>query len=344
MSYFGKTTIALAVLVVALICGLCYNAALRAQTNYEPFPSEEQLAAQYSGQYFRQRPSDGGSLEYYEYGSQQATARVWLYLHGGLSTGRMLQIFPNFDEKMKELNVRVVAPTMPGWGASDAYGPTFDISGAQWLAWWAEDSLALIDHLNIQEFAVTGLSLGATPGLATAAAAKKQNRLLVVAPLLGLMWSHPGFDLATVGGYSAGARLAMKALGNCYLGSLAAELMRRIVLGTDAAGWESNAMVPQDVQWDRQLWGDDMQHAIRYQLVGQVQSNRLPNVQSSPLLNWSVFDDTVPVYVFYGELDDVVPPAVATYATKMLPWAEPRPFNGSHFHLDIFEVAATLFP
>jgi hypothetical protein len=159
------------------------------------------------------------------------------------------------------------------------------------------------------------------------------------------MWSHPGFDLATVGGYSAGSRLAMQALHNRYLGSLAAELMRRMVLGTDDAGWEANPMLPADVQWDRKLWGSDMQHAVRYQLAGQVQSNRLPaNVQSTPLIDWSAFHEAVPVYVFYGELDDTVPPAVATYTTTQLPWAQPRPYNGTHFHLDIFEVAAALFP
>lgn len=339
-----KIAIAIAVLFVALLCGACYNAALRVQANYGLFPSTEQLAAQSSGKYFLQRPSDGGSLEYYEYGSQDATARVWFHVHGGLNTGQMLKIFPDFDARMIELNVRVVAPTMPGWGASDAYKPLFEINGAQWLERWAQDSLALMDHLKIVKFAVSGLSLGAMPGLATAAAAQKQNRVMAVAPLLALMWNHPGFDLATVGGYSTGSRLAMQALENCYLGSLAAELLRWIVLGTDAAGWETNPMVPKDVQWDRQLWGNDMQHSVRYQLAGQVQSNRLPNIMSTPLLNWSVFDDAVPVYVFYGELDDVVPPAVATYAAKQLPWAELRPYNGTHFYLDIFEVAATLFP
>ena len=54
------------------------------------------------------------------------------------------------------------------------------------------------------------------------------------------MWSHPGFDIATVGGYSFGKRLAMRALQTRYLGSLAAELMRWVVLGTDAAGWEAS--------------------------------------------------------------------------------------------------------
>lgn len=50
------------------------------------------------------------------------------------------------------------------------------------------------------------------------------------------------------------------------------------------------------------------------------------------------------MYVFFGQRDDTVPPAVATYTATQLPWAQLRPFNGTHFHLDIFEVASTLFP
>eukprot|EP00927_Polykrikos_kofoidii_P016101 TRINITY_DN17228_c0_g1_i3.p1 TRINITY_DN17228_c0_g1~~TRINITY_DN17228_c0_g1_i3.p1 ORF type:complete len:352 (-),score=40.75 TRINITY_DN17228_c0_g1_i3:141-1196(-) len=339
-----KVAVTIAVLLAALLLGVCYNAALRVQDNYEPFPSPEELAAQYSGKYFRQRPSDGGSLEYYEYGSQEATARVWFLIHGGVATGGHFKIFPDFDARMKELNVRVVAPTMPGWGASDAYGPLFEIIGDQWLEKWAQDSLALMDHLKIEKVAVSGLSLGGAPGLATAAAAQKQNRLVAVAPLIALMWSQPGFDVFTDGGYSTGTKIAMQALQNRYLGSLYSELVRWFVLRTDDAGFEANPMIPKDVQFDRLQWGRDMQHAVRYQLAGQVQSTFLPNVKSKPLLDWSVFDKAVPVYVFYGELDETVPPAVGTYTATKLPWAERRPFNGTHFHLDIFEVAATLFP
>lgn len=165
-----------------------------------------------------------------------------------------------------------------------------------------------------------------------------------MAPVIALMWDHPGFSHATAGGYSAGQRLTNLALGHRYLGSLAAELMRGLVLGTDAAGFEASPMLPQNVQWDRSLWGSDMQRAIRHQLAGQVQSFLLPAGGSAPLFDWSVFDESVPVYVFYGEQDDVVPPPVATYAATKLPWAELKPFNGSHFHVDIFDVAATLFP
>ena len=172
----GQAAWAVAVLLAAVLAHACYNAAARveADVSYEPFPSPEALAEQTSGRYFRARPSDGGSLEYYEYGSQAAGARAWLLVHGAASTGGMLNIFPDFDARMQALNVRVVAPTMPGWGASDAYGPVFETTGAQWLARWAQDSMALMDHLGVGRFAVSGLSLGGAPGLATAAVRMRQ--------------------------------------------------------------------------------------------------------------------------------------------------------------------------
>jgi pimeloyl-ACP methyl ester carboxylesterase len=326
--------------LVALIFGLGYRASLHVLETYEPFPTRFDGT---HAKYFRNRPSDGGSLEFHEYGAVTSTARVWFFVHGGMSTGGMLGIFPDFDARMKELDIRVVAPTMPGWGASDPYTPVFEITGAQWLERWARDTMALADHLGVARFAVSGLSLGGVPGLSTAAAAQAQNRLVAVAPLMALMWSHPGFDLAAVGGYSAGARLAMRAMQNRYLGSLAAETLRWLVMGKDDAAWEANPMLPPDIVWDRVHWGRDMEHSIRHQLAGQVQCHRIPSFESAPLVDWSVFDRAVPVYVFFGELDDTVPPAVATYTATRLPWAELRPFNGTHFDLDIFQVAEALF-
>ena len=173
----GKRGAAIAVLLAAVLFNRCHEATLRVTTNYAPFPSPEALALQTSDQCFRARPSDGGALAFNEYGSQEADARVWLLVHGGASTGRMFRIFPDFDARMKALNVRVVAPTMPGWGTSDAYGPLFEVTGAQWLARWAEDSLALMDHLEIERFAVSGLSLGGVPGLATAAVGRLFHQL-----------------------------------------------------------------------------------------------------------------------------------------------------------------------
>ena len=41
-------------------------------------------------------------------------------------------------------------------------------------------------------------------------------------------------------------------------------------------------------------------------------------VQATPLIEWSAFEDAVPVYVFYGQEDDIVPPAVATHTVRRL--------------------------
>jgi hypothetical protein len=85
---------------------------------------------------------------------------------------------------------------------------------------------------------------------------------------------------------------------------------------------------------------------VRYQLSGQVQSYRLAALISptdAPLIDWSVFTKEVPVFVFYGEDDDTVKPAVATFTATKLAWAKLMPFAGGHFELDIFAVANTLF-
>jgi pimeloyl-ACP methyl ester carboxylesterase len=348
-----------AVLAAALAGFLAHSSFMASQRVEAPLGTYAQLPQQQETESaetplkrFRSRPSDGGSLEYFEYGSNDPGAAVWLFIHGAVSTGGMLNIFPGFEAEMRAMNVRVIAPTMPGWGTSDPYpldGSIFDISGSRWLKQWAQDSLALMDFLNVsgRKFAVSGMSLGGGPGLATAAIAQKEGRLLAFAPLIALTWNaadQPGqFNLESH--YSFGKRLGMALLYNPYLGSLFAETMRDMILGTDEEGFENNPMVPPDVTWDRSVWGRDMQRSVKYQLAGQVQSNRVP-VSSSPeaAIDFAVFDRSVPVFVFFGEQDDVVVPSVATFTAEKLPWAQLRPFPGSHFDLDLSEVARTLFP
>ncbi|CAE7332010.1 unnamed protein product [Symbiodinium natans] len=327
-------------LLAAVLTGMCYNASLAAQRLIEPMPTAEELPA--GARYFRDRPSDGGRLEWHEYGSTEPGAQVWLLVHGSVSTGGVFHIFPGFDRRMRELGVRVIAPTMPGWGASDAYTPVFKMTGGLWLARWTQDTLALLDSLGVDKFAVSGMSLGAPPALALAAAAQSKRRLVAVAALIANMWNHPGFDIVEAISYTAMERLAIRALQSQYLGSAAAWLMRKMILGT--TDFSTSPMVPDDVTWDRGLWGSDMQRAFRYQLAGQVQSNRLAFIHTpAPLVDWAVFDDSVPVYVFYGDRDDVCPPVMAAHTATMLPWAKRMEFRGTHFHLDIFSVAQALF-
>ena len=334
------TAWAIVALLVAVVAGLCYNASLAVEHLLEPMPTAEELPA--GAHYFHGRPSDGGNLEWHEYGSAEPGAHVWLLVHGSVSTGGVFHIFPDFDRRMREMNVRVIAPTMPGWGASDAYTPLFEMTGGPWLDRWTQDTLALLDSLDVDKFAVSGMSLGGPPSLALAAAAQRRHRLVAVAALIANMWNHPGFDPVEAISYTAMESLAIQALQSRYLGSVAAQLMRRMILGTD--DFSANPMVPDDVTWDRGLWGSDMQRAFRYQLAGQVQSNRLAFIRTpAPLVDWTVFDASVPVYVFYGDEDTVCPPVMAAHTAAMLPWAKRMEFHGTHFHLDVFRVAQALF-
>lgn len=330
--------------VLAVLAGLSYNASLNIHQPCEAFPAPEVLAA--SGISLFTRPSDGGNLEWLEYGAKgDLHAVVWIFIHGAVSTGGVLEIYPNFNKHMHRKNVRVIAPTMPGWGVSDGYVPVFDTTNHDWLQRWRQDALALVDSLNVDKFWVSGMSLGGTPALALAEEAQSKGRLLGIAPLIASMWSHTGFDGTQAGRQSFFSNTVLSALVNPYIGSLAAHAIRYFILSTSKEVFQKSPMVPKTVTWDREKWGLDLQRAIQFQLSGQVQSNRLVALSSGTgsLIDWSKFTEDVPVIIFYGKDDNTVLPEVATFAASKLPWAQLMPFPGGHLELDIFQVAKVLF-
>lgn len=329
--------------LLAVFGGFCYNARLNVQLPCQPFPTPEVLAE--AGISLFERPSDGGKLEWLEYGAiGDPNAVVWLVVHGAVSTGGIFGIYPNFDQRMREKNVRVIAPTMPGWGTSDGYEPLFDITNRAWLERWRQDALALVDSLNVDKFWVSGMSLGGPPALALAEVAQSKHRLLGVAPLISSMWSHVGFDGTQAANHSFFSNAALSVLVNPYTGSLAAQAIRFLILRTTNEGFLTSPMVPATVGWDKEKWGMDLQRAVRFQLSGQVQSNRLVALSSTDsLIDWSKFTEDVPVVIFFGTDDDTVLPVVATFAASKLPWARLVPFPGGHLELDIFSVVDALF-
>jgi len=163
--------------------------------------------------------------------------------------------------------------------------------------------------------------------------------------LISSMWSHAGFDGTQAANHSFFDNSVLAALVNPYVGSLAAQLIRFFILRTTEEGFLSSPMVPATVEWDRVKWGLDLQRAVRFQLSGQVQSNRLVALSSGTdsLIDWSKFTKDVPVIIFFGEDDDTVLPIVATFASRKLPWAKLMPFSGGHLELNIFSVANALF-
>jgi len=330
--------------VLSILAGFCFNANLEVQKLSEPFPTSDALAE--LGISTFQRPSDGGNIEWFQYGAKDDSSEIWVIIHGAVSTGGVLEIFPDFDQRMRDLNVRVIAPTMPGWGTSDGYGPLFEITNHKWLENWRKDAMDLVNFLKIDKFWVSGMSLGGPPALALAEAAQSEHRLLGVATLISSMWSHDGFDPIKVANHTPFERFALSILVNPYLGAVAAQLLQFFLLGSSKEDFLASPMVPDDVCWDRETWGLDMQRSVRYQLFGQVQSNRLVALSSptdAPLIDWSTFTEEIPMYLFYGETDDTVKPVIATFPASKLHWAKRMPFPGGHLDLDIFAVANSLF-
>eukprot|EP01079_Euglenida_sp_SAG-EU17-18_P006005 gene6005-1072_t len=374
--WYPRVLGALLAVLTANLAGLCYFAhqeVTQAQApafphpSYPPFPTDEQLAST-SGSYFTGipcpaaaqplvvqckppaphttapvsagRPSDGGRIEYFKFGSDadSPTAVRWVVVHGSMNTGQMLTLFPGFDQAMANLSVSVIAPTMPGWGASDPYHPTFGITSQDWVQRWTLDTVALLDALGGGPCWVSGISLGGPPALALAEALARRGALLGVAPLVASMWGHDGFDLRASMGAVEG--LVTHVLANEYAASAVGHyLLRPMILGT--ADWTR----PVDtVGWDPDVWGQQMQRSVRYQLSGFVQSSHLVyQTGGTPLVDWSVFTPDIPVVVFRGDNDLQLPAPVTGFAASKLVWAREVVHAGGHFELDMVAVATELF-
>lgn len=110
---------------------------------------------------------DGRHLQYAEYGDPHG--KPVIHLHGIL--GCRYERLPD-DRLTKNLGVRLIIPDRPGYGLSE-YVPDHGYLD------FAEDLLELVDQLDIQQFSIMGLSIGAIYG--SAFAYKTPQRLRSIA-------------------------------------------------------------------------------------------------------------------------------------------------------------------
>jgi len=102
------------------------------------------------------RLNDGRRLQYAEYGDPNG--KPVIHLHGVL--GCRYERHPD-DVSTKSLGVRLIVPDRPGYGLSEF------VAGRGYLD-FADDLLQLIDHLDIEQCFIMGLSVGAIFGSAFA--------------------------------------------------------------------------------------------------------------------------------------------------------------------------------
>jgi len=121
---------------------------------FAPSPRIKQSQIEESGGKFIVSPS-GRLMEYFEFGSTKSEATsTLLLLHGAMTTGQLWQIHDNWGKQNK---VRIIAPSIPGWGLSEHKGIDIKNQPQEFIP----DVLALMKtKLNIDKFHVAGASLG----------------------------------------------------------------------------------------------------------------------------------------------------------------------------------------
>lgn len=277
------------------------------------------------------RLADGRRLGFAEFGPP--TGRPVLWFHG--TPGARRQIAPDARTLAEEANVRIVSVERPGIGDSTphAYARLID---------FAEDIEQLGDALGIGRFAVAGLSGGGPYALACAH--EMPDRVAVVA-VLGGVAPAVGPEAAT-GGASSLMRLAAPLVRRSTgpLGGAMRGLVRVLEPFADPAiDLFARAMPPGDKEVlteprIRRMFQEDLllgarhnMHAIFFdvQLFGR---------------HWgfAVEDVEVPVFLRYGDADNIVPAEHGQHLADLLPNASLRVYTGEG-HLGSLGASREIF-
>ncbi|KAJ3354342.1 hypothetical protein HDU83_005497 [Entophlyctis luteolus] len=152
-------------------------------TAFQPSrPSRKQIAA--SGGSLFELENDR-FLEYFEFGDTKSS-RVLLCFHGAQTTGNLFVILEKWALASK---IRIVAPTLPGFGLTPSLPPT--MSGFQV---WVRDVEHLLEHLHIDRFYMLGTSLGSIYAqiFATTCQMKWKNQIQNICLYVGFAPFTPG--------------------------------------------------------------------------------------------------------------------------------------------------------
>jgi len=256
---------------------------------------------------------DGRRCAYRQYGDPGG--HPVLNCHGGLVSGRDVE--PH-DALARSLGVRVVSPDRPGMGAS-ARQP-----GHRLLDWASLDVAALLDHLGIERCSVMGWSAGGQYALAVGhALGARVDKVAVIAGCLPLdqpsAWAELNRSDKVLAGLSRRARPAARgafwALRSTWrhLPSLAVR-----TLGRQGGAAEAAAVTAQG------RWGAEILAEGSADPAGAVDD------YLAMVAPWGFSPEqlAVPVGLFQGTADPLVPEAWATELARRIPGAELRRYPG----------------
>lgn len=102
------------------------------------------------------------TIEYFVWGSNKPSAMVTVVCHGSNTTGKNFNEFLYPAKTMEAMNVRVISPSFPGHGGSDAQ-PLRDITN------WPKDDLEpILEAEGVDKFMIQGSSYGTAHAMAAA--------------------------------------------------------------------------------------------------------------------------------------------------------------------------------
>jgi pimeloyl-ACP methyl ester carboxylesterase len=258
-------------------------------------------------------------MAYAEFG--QRDGRPLVFCHGFPSSrlaGALL------DGEARALGVRVIAPDRPGQGLSD-------YKRRRRIAHWPTDLAALADAIGLRRFAVLGVSAGGP--YAAACAALLAERVSAV----GIASGAPPRSART----GTSARLPFASRVGRHLPTLQRIFLRRAAkkIASDAAGFldkatsrlpASDRAVFQDPEL-RRIFADDLREAFRQGGRGPAADARAAHK------GWGFRLEQigVPVWLWHGQEDRNVPPALGRYLAERIPGSRAM-FYRSEGHVSTF--------
>ena len=121
-----------------------------------PNPTMEQITAA-GGNAFSLK--DGRLVEYFVHGDVNGK-KTLIALHGAQTTGKLFDLLADWAKKN---DVRIIAPTLPGYGLTTFNAKSYAPED------WVADAVELLDNLKVGSFAILGTSLGSIYAVALAA-------------------------------------------------------------------------------------------------------------------------------------------------------------------------------
>jgi pimeloyl-ACP methyl ester carboxylesterase len=270
--------------------------------------------------------SDGRWLGYAEYGDPKGWPLMFFH---GTPGSRVMARFA--APKAWELGVRLIAPERPGFGLSD-------LQPRRRLIDWPDDIQQLADALRLERFAVIGVS-GGGPYVAVCAW-KMADRLVGAGIISGLA---PVDQVR--GELSRGQRLTARLARQSRLANLVLRLLawsaerhpEMVISGMGlAASREDRKILAQPEVKRTQI--DGFIEAFRGGAEGTVLELEL----FCHPWGFAIEEITMPVNLWHGEEDAIVPVPMGQYLAEHLPHCQAR-FIHKAGHLWIFEGYEEVF-